>query len=144
MSLAFIFASIIGIFIFLLFIKKWLPFTICVICLSVSGAWLVLLGLYYLARFNDPVILSLLMGGSVVGFYYMIEKRVSKSLTVFRLPFLLTLFFAAYSAVTLTFAVLPFLLITLTWIVLFSIYFYRNKPAVRQTVKNITECCGKW
>lgn len=144
MNLTYIFASIIGIFIFLLLIKKWLPFTICVICLSVSGTWLVLLGLYQFSTFNDSVILSLLMGGSVVGLYYMVEKRVPENLTVFRLPFLMTLFFAAYTTITLTFAVLPFLLILLTWIVLLFIYTYRNKPGVRQTVKNITECCGKW
>ena len=44
---------------------------LCVICASVSLTWIFLLILYFLGKFEDLVVIALLMGGSVVGLYYL-------------------------------------------------------------------------
>lgn len=144
MSLLYIFATIVMLFAFLLVVKKWLPITACVICVSVSLTWIGLLVLYRLSRFNDPVILAILIGGSIVGLYNMLEKRVSTKLTIFRLPFLLSLMYMAYVAITFTFNLPTISLIVALWIVLGFAYVYRNKPIVNQIVKNVIKCCGEW
>lgn len=144
MTLAYIFASIICIFVGLLLVKQWLGFSVCAICLSIGGTWLGLLAMYHLSTFNDPVILALLMGGSVIGVYYMVERRVPEQLTIFRLPFLLTLFLMAYSAIVLSIAIPSFIVVGSVWVAAGLIFALQDKPAIRRTAKSIIDCCSKW
>ncbi|MDP1719094.1 MAG: hypothetical protein Q8L24_01575 [bacterium] len=79
--------------------NKILPFQICPICAGVSGTWLWLLIAYFIGIPIDPVLPAMLMGGSVVGVMYQIEKRLPTG----RLPllwktlFIPAGFFSAYS-----------------------------------------------
>ncbi len=139
-----IFATIVILFVSLLGLKKHLPFKLCAICVSISLTWVSLLVLYRLSVFNDPVILALLMGGSVVGIYYAVEKRVPTELTVFRLPFLLSSLLIAYMIITLIINLPAISLIATVWIVMIFAYAYRNKAGVNQIVKNVIQCCAKW
>jgi len=50
---------------------------ICPICVGVSATWLWLLGAYYFGYAVDLTLVSLLMGGSVVGIAYTSEKRLT-------------------------------------------------------------------
>jgi len=56
-------------------LEKFIPFRFCAICYSVS---LTLIALFLLDASNlfevDPVLISILMGGSVVGIMYRLEK----------------------------------------------------------------------
>ena len=58
-------------------VNRFLPFQVCALCAGVSGAW-VLLTLAILADFAPPKfyldVITLLMGGTVVGIAYQAEK----------------------------------------------------------------------
>lgn len=51
---------------------------ICVICASVALTWLVLLVFYLLGYAVDPIVLAILMGGSVVGIMYRLQDMFLK------------------------------------------------------------------
>src|SRR3990167_4139959 len=76
----------------------------CVICASISLTWLVLLSLYLLNLFDNVLVISLLMGMSLTGIYYLAERKIgkiNKKFKIFRLPFILTLIIIAYYILTL-------------------------------------------
>jgi len=57
-------------------INKILPFRVCPICTGVSLTWLWLIAAYFFGYHIDLLIPAILMGGSVVGIAYQIEKRL--------------------------------------------------------------------
>src|SRR3972149_645888 len=69
---------------------------VCVICLSVTLSWAILLVFYFLNIFNDKIIIAILMGHTSLGIYYILEKKVKKNFLLFRLPYLLTGIFIIY------------------------------------------------
>lgn len=123
-------------------ISKW---KFCALCASVSLVWLVLLLLYKLEKFGNPAILALLMGQSVVGVFYLVEKKVKEKYRLFRLPFLLTLTAVFYLALDATRpAFLAFLIPAGLWFVLFVIYISREQPRLKTAVEKIINCCKNW
>ena len=61
------------------FIDKFLKFKTCAICTTVVSTWVGLLILKLLG-FNIPqTIVAILMGGSVVGFMYFLERRAKST-----------------------------------------------------------------
>jgi len=138
-------AMLCGFFVLLLVIKKYTAWQFCVLCASVSLTWIVLLVLYWLALFADPVLIAVLMGQSVVGIYYLLEKKVPESLLLFRFPFFLT-------ATALVFAILgyissmmwPVLFLLLLWSITFVLYAYTSNPKVKRIVTELMACCKNW
>ena len=117
----------------------------CVICASVSMTWISLLVLFLSGKFSDSVIIALLMGQSMVGLYYTLEKRVDEDVKIFRLPFLLTLIFLGYHAIKFPgFSLNALFLVLLLWVVFLTVYFLRNNYRVRTVAKKIIECCKNW
>jgi hypothetical protein len=57
--------------------NRFLGFRVCPICAGVSLTWAWLLTGYLLDFIVDPVLIAALMGGSVVGIAYQLEKRPS-------------------------------------------------------------------
>ncbi|MDP2664447.1 MAG: hypothetical protein Q8O97_00530 [bacterium] len=57
-------------------VGKVLPFKVCPICAGVSGTWLWMLVALFLGYEIDLVIAAMLLGGSVVGIAYQLEKRL--------------------------------------------------------------------
>jgi hypothetical protein len=55
--------------------KIW-KIKICPICVVVSGTWILLLILRYFGQPIDLTLIALLMGGSVVGIAYTLEKKL--------------------------------------------------------------------
>src|SRR3989344_312892 len=103
MSLTNILLGITVLFFLILIIKNTLAKRfnkkICVICVSVFLTWLFLLILYYMNFYENTIILSILIGQSTLGIFYLFEKISRKEFTVFRLPFLLTLILIATSLI---------------------------------------------
>jgi len=81
--------------------KKILPFPVCPICAGVSGTWLWMLGLKFLGYPVDITILTMLLGGSVVGIAYQVEKRLpdNRSPLLWKVLFIPLGFVTAYSLV---------------------------------------------
>lgn len=117
---------------------------VCAICLASTLTWLVLLILYYTGRFENLLIIGLLMGATVLGVFYSVEKVVRKELTFFRLPFLLTLFTIGYFLLTLENIYRELVLLVVLWGVFALIYGYRNSSGMKGFVDKIVECCKKW
>lgn len=85
-------------------VRKVTPFKICPICAGIAGTWSwmlagILIGLIP-ASFILPV--AILMGGSVVGIAYQLEKRLppGRSFLAWKSLFIPTGFAAAYGLIT--------------------------------------------
>jgi hypothetical protein len=132
-------------FVVLLIVKSITGWKFCVICTSVSVTWIALLVLYWLGLFDQPVIVAVLMGQSVMGLYYLLEKRSNEQLHVFRLPLLLTLTLAAFVVLgASTDLVYSLSLLAVLWAVLSLLYSYRENPKTRIVVDRIIACCRDW
>ncbi|MEK7524274.1 MAG: hypothetical protein AAB588_04575 [Patescibacteria group bacterium] len=145
--LFFIFLAIIGLFIFLLSIKSQRRWKFCVLCASVGITWMTLLVLYWTGIFNNAVLLSLLIGNSIVGGYYAVEKKVPEKFHIFRLPFFLTLLFIGYELVTaaaLSQTLLVILLLAASWLTVGILAVYRHNPSFKKTLSALIECCKDW
>lgn len=57
--------------------NKLLPFAICPICAGVFLTWLGLIGARFAGYDIDPIVPAILMGGSVVGIAYQLDKKFS-------------------------------------------------------------------
>lgn len=143
----YIFSGIIAVFFVLLIAKELFArkARLCLICASVSLTWITLLILYKKGIFDDAVILGMLMGQSVVGIFYLLERKASEKFQVFKVPFLLTLTFAFYSAVAFPEDfVKVFALLAALWIALVVLFFCRNNKKAGAFIKKLVECCRRW
>lgn len=138
--------SITTVFILLLFLKESISKSkrFCVICAAVSLTWMTFLVLSWLKLVENTIALALLMGQSITGIYYMAESKVSKEVTVFRLPFLLTLTVLAYSLITAQVDISAMLLGGGVWIATLLIYGYRTHPTTKKLVQKLIACCRRW
>ena len=84
-------------------VNRILPFKICPICAGVSGTWGWMLGAKFLGYEIDMIVLAMLMGGSVVGIAYRLEKRLpaGRSPLLWKTFFISFGFVAVYSAISL-------------------------------------------
>lgn len=155
-----IFLWIVLLFFILLFVKQFLPDEIrgskikknfCVICITISLTWIILLIMYLLGNFDNNVIIGLLMGSSILGVYYLVEHKVKEKYSLFRLPFLLTLFFIGYvllSPNTVSFEITNFarviVLLLVLWILFILLLVYHKNKFINNVVNKILECCKKW
>lgn len=118
---------------------------ICAICAAVSLTWVGMLVLYLLDLFSDQVLVALLMGQTVLAIYYLMEKKVVEKLTLFRLPFLLTLIAGAYSLLSLPEDIFVVIVLLLgMWVLFFLFYLSRNNQRMQSFTQKIIECCKKW
>jgi hypothetical protein len=132
-------------FVALLIVKSITGWKFCVICTSVSVTWIALLVLYWLGLFDQPVIVAVLMGQSVTGLYFLLEKKTSEEFHVFRLPLLLTLTLAALVALGVaTDLVYGLSVLAVLWVVLSLLYLYRENPKTKIVVERIIACCRDW
>lgn len=151
MEPVYIFGIIVALFFVILIARQLLPNKfkekICGICLTVTLTWIGLLILYWNNLFENTIIISLFMGSTVLGIFYLTEKKAEKSkkeLTLFRLPFLLTLFLLGYSLITLQIYEKSLLLLVVLWALFILIYVYRNNKKINSFVNKIVECCKRW
>lgn len=95
-------ASIFGITLAVWLANRVLPFGVCPICAGVSGTWLWMLGLYGLGYQVDLGIAAMLMGGSVVGIAYQLEKKLptGKSALLWKTFFIPAGFVAVYGLIS--------------------------------------------
>ncbi len=140
-----IFISITISFLILLGIKQITKMKFCVLCLSVSATWITLLALYWLGLSINPILIAVLIGQSIVGTYYLVEKKVSESMQIFRLPFLLTMTFLAYFFLDVRNGFLgTFIFLGFLWCGFVLLFLYRNNTYTKRFVQKIIACCRDW
>lgn len=146
---ALIIIAITGFFILLLagksFARRVVRKRVCVLCASVSLTWIALLFLHYLGFFPNSVLLAVLMGESVTGIYYVLERKVPEAYRLFRLPFLLTATIAVYFLLDFSFIdALTIFVIAIVWLLFGAVYLFRAAPRVRSIGEKIIACCKNW
>ena len=127
-----------------LLIKPLLKMKFCTICLAVSLTWLSLFALRQLGLFDNDLILAILLGQSVVGGYYLWERRAEAGALVFRLPVILALTFGAWTLLLLELDLSLLGVVIVVWIVHGLLYNYRTREGVKTYVDKIIACCSKW
>lgn len=140
-----IFIAIAVLFAILLIVQSLTKWQFCALCAGVFAVWLGLVALYWAGWFQNITLAAPLLGASVVGIYYSVERKAKERLYVFRLPFFLTLLFAAYlllGAAGRYFEII-FFLATL-WVFFGAVYAYRENPRIGKLAKRIIECCKNW
>ncbi len=134
-------------FIFFLIFKEFLPLkykeNVCVLCFSISATWIFLLIFNYLEYFQNKIIIALLMGQSILGVFYIVEKRIRNDLKLFLLPFLLTLSGIGYISLDGFLKEILLFLLGL-WVLFIFVYFFRKIKGVCFIVSRITACCRNW
>lgn len=141
-----IFLSIFSIFVLLLIVRSIFKLQFCVLCGSVFLTWAFLLTLYWFGFFENQLLIAIPMGGSVVGIYYLAERKTKEILHIFRLPFFLTLLFSAYMliGIELTMVRDAGIFIAALWLLCGLIYVYRNSPKFKGLAATLLKCCKNW
>lgn len=137
----YVFLSISLVFIAGLIFKNVINKTFCTICVAFASVWLVLLFLYRDGRFDDPVLLGLLVGQSITGIFYLLLRRLPKALRIFSLPFLLTLTVVAYWAIAGEVITAVFVLLAVLWIGAWVIFTSRSDPGKKKIADIFEQCC---
>lgn len=139
------FVSIVSLFAVGLLIKKYVKLSFCTMCVSVSLTWIGLLVLNMVGIDIPDVLIALLMGQSVVGLLYLLEKKVPDEYHVFRIPFLLSMTYVAYIIVEGkidNWISIIFLLVL--WIICILLYVVQKKGKLKDMVEHIIACCRDW
>jgi len=117
----------------------------CAVCVAISSTWLGLLGLR-LAGFNiNPMLIGVLMGESVVGIYYLLEKKVPPAWQLFRWPYIVTMTVGVYFVVGIREgAMLAVALLIIMWLISVGIYVFRRYPSFKRIAERLIACCRDW
>lgn len=128
----------------LLVVKSISNAEFCVICASVSGTWLVLLGLLYAGYYGNQLVIAILLGQSIVGAMYRLKGTLPDRLSVFTLPYVLTATAAGY--LLLAAEELQYLLALLisVWLGTVLLYTYRTNEWVESAFDEMIACCRDW
>ena len=142
-------ASILAIALAVWLANQVLPFSVCPICAGVFLTWVGLLGAHFAGYQVTLTVPAILMGGSVVGIAYQLEKRNSGSppgtRMLFKVLFIPTGFVAAYAVLEQWWAVFLLALVLLV-AVSFWLLSYRSLAGPREETagnieKNLKDCC---
>ena len=126
--------------------NKILPFTICPICAGVFLTWVWLIGAHIAGYQIDLIIPALLMGGSVVGVVYQLEKKFRDlpvgRVLLWKILFIPTGFVVAYGILERLPAVF---LLAVIFLFLASLLLIRktntHNKAIDGLEKKMEECC---
>ncbi|MCR4275862.1 MAG: hypothetical protein NUV90_00540 [Candidatus Parcubacteria bacterium] len=128
-------------------VGRFLPFAVCPICAGVFLTWVGLLGARAMGYPVDLTVPAILMGGSVVGIAYQIEKRsrVSRGARMlFKALFMPAGFVAAYALLqlwwTVLFSAIAFLVVVSAW-ALRSPVAGPHREAGKEIEKEMKDCC---
>lgn len=129
---------------FFLFLRAYTSFRICALCAATALTWMTLLVIDVAFISVDPVIIGILMGGSVVGLMYFLEEKFHPRYQIFKLPYLITTLSIVY--VLLGGEITSILLILLIglWVIFSLLYLMRNSEGLRKSIQHIIECCKNW
>ena len=83
MEITYIFLAITILFALLIELRSLFDLKICALCAAISTTWIVLLVMLYVGIFNNPILLGILMGGSIVGAMYLLEQKLSEKIPDF-------------------------------------------------------------
>lgn len=127
--------------------RKVLPFPVCPICVGVAGTWLWMLAARLAGFAFDASMLPILLGGSVVGIAYQLEKHLprGRSPLIWKTLILPTGFAAAYGLTVPQWSLLAMAGAAL--LLLTAVFFVpprrseKNSAAVEKLERDMKKCC---
>ena len=126
---------------------KVLPFPVCPICVGVAGTWIWMLAARFAGLTFDTSMLAILLGASVFGIAYQLEKHLPKgrSPLLWKTLFLPIGFAAAYGLMIAHWSVLG---ISILALLLLTAGFFmphrdtkNNSAAVEKLEREMKKCC---
>ena len=126
---------------------KVLPFPVCPICVGVAGTWIWMLGARLAGFAFDASMLAILLGGSVVGIAYQLEKHLPRGRAplLWKTLFLPSGFVAAYGVAVPHWSLLAIASVAL--LILTAVFFTPRRhsesssAAVEKLERDMKECC---
>ncbi len=137
-------ASVVLLFGFFVFLRSVWPIKICAFCAAVAMTWLGLLWWWLTRGIGDPLLLGILMGGSVVGLMYFLADKLPEKYLVFRPAFFLTGLTVAYWLLAGTVTERAWLVLVIIWLFSFVLLRSRNSRGLGPAVRKIINCCKDW
>jgi len=131
------------------YIQKKIPFNICAICVAVSFTWLSLL-ILWLVNFNVPEVeVAILMGMSLTGIMYKLEKVFEKhQITNFwfvRLVIIVGGFYLVYFILEREMSMMILLAVLILILSIIPTFFFQEKrksPEKKSSIyKKLDNCC---
>ena len=128
-------------------VAKALPFPVCPVCVGVAGTWLWMLAARLAGFAFDASMLAILLGGSVVGIAYQLEKHLprGRSPLLWKTLFLPIGFVAAYGLALPHWSVLAITIVALLFLT--AVFFMphrdpeKKSAAVEKLEKYMKKCC---
>lgn len=144
-SLTAVIIGVVALFGFFLITRSVLPFKICVLCAAVALTWIGLLTLWLMGIRVDPVLIAILMGGSVVGLMYLLASKLPERYQLFKLPFYLTGITIVYWLLggVINILWLPISLAGL-WLLALVLFVGRSNSGLSHFAQSIINCCKNW
>jgi hypothetical protein len=100
--------------------------------------------MHYYEYTSDPILIGMLLGGSVVGSMYLLEEKVPEQYHVFRLPFLLSFISFGYWLLDGIVPWLSILILLIIWLIASVLFIWRNTILLKPFVQEIINCCKNW
>lgn len=137
--------SMTALFVALLIVQSITRLKFCAVCVAVSITWITFLMLRLFGYDIDPRLIAVLMGESVVGLYFLLEKRAPESWQMFRWPYIVTGTVLVYVIVGMRESILSALgLLAVIWIVFGAIALFRQYPILKKIAERLIACCRDW
>ncbi|MDP3966420.1 MAG: hypothetical protein Q8Q04_02730 [archaeon] len=114
----------------------------CVVCVTVTLTWIILLIFNFFNFFQDKTLIAILMGHTSLGLFYIFEKRVNEKFKIFRLPLLLTFISLIYFILE-GFEKISFFILIGLWFLFGLIYLFGNSKS-KSFVNKLIACCKRW
>lgn len=144
-SLTIIVLAISILFVVFLIVKEALRRQLCVLCASIAATWIVALVLFWKGLFQDRFLLGLLMGQSITGAYYLVDRwKGNTAAGIFRLPFVLTLIVLFASLVNGREVSGAAAVAGVMWSLMLLIFALRKNEGVKRVAERIIQCCKNW
>jgi len=129
-----------ALFIIFVILRSYTPIKVCALCTAVFSTWILLLTLFYAGLSIDPLLIGILMGGSIVGSMYLLERKLPEKYTVFKLPFFLSLISIVYFLLNKEVILGSVIIVGGIWII-FVIFYLNNE---KRFIQKIIKCCRNW
>lgn len=133
-------------FVVFLLLRRVFAVNVCALCAAVATTWALLLLLMLLpaSLSIDPLLVGILMGGSVVGGMYVLEEKLPDTYVIFKLPLYLTLVTASYFVLRGAVVYTAIILLGLLWVVFLAFHINRNTKGFKALGMALIECCKNW
>ncbi|MBI2464418.1 hypothetical protein HYV57_05675 [Candidatus Peregrinibacteria bacterium] len=125
--------------------QSFLRLRFCAVCVAVSGTWLLLLSFRFFGYNVNSTLIGVLMGESVVGLYYLLEKKAPVKWQLFRWPFIITMTVIVYLSIGIRDGVIMAMtFLAFLWLVFTGIYLFQNHPNMQKIMERLIACCRDW